>query len=80
MTTLTLVLDERELSTIRAALLLLLEQVNALPEDLAEMLGEHGPAMSEAEIDHLSSRLAERQEPAPIYARHTPYHIDARRG
>ncbi len=33
---LTLVVDERELSTIQAALLLLQEQVNALPEDLAE--------------------------------------------
>jgi hypothetical protein len=32
---LSLVVDERELSTIRAALLLLQEHVDALPEDLA---------------------------------------------
>jgi hypothetical protein len=41
MKTLALVLDERELSTIGAALLLLQEQINALPEDLSEMLSEH---------------------------------------
>jgi hypothetical protein len=67
MSTHTLVVDERELSTIRAALLLLHEQVDALPEDLAEMLCEHGPAMTETEIDHLSNRLGGRQdEPAHI--------------
>jgi hypothetical protein len=55
---LTLVVDERELSTIQAALLLLQEQVNALPEDLADMLSGHGPAMTEKEIGKLSHRLA----------------------
>lgn len=62
MSTLTLVVDERELSTIRAALLLLQEQVDMLPEDLAEMLREHGPAMTEAEIECLSNRLNGRQD------------------
>ncbi len=60
---LTLVVDERELSTIRAALLLLQEQINALPEDLAEMMGEHGPAMTEQEVGKLARRLmADRGE------------------
>ncbi|MPR11784.1 hypothetical protein [Microvirga tunisiensis] len=62
MSTRTLVVDERELSTIRAALLLLQEQLDALPEDLAEMLGEHGPAMTETEIDNLISRVGKCQE------------------
>jgi hypothetical protein len=62
MSTLTLVVDERELSTIRAALLLLQEQVGMLPEDLAEMLREHGPAMTETEIERLSNRLSGRQD------------------
>lgn len=67
MSTLTLVVDERELSTIRAALFLLQEQVDALPEDLAEMLYEHGPPMTEIEIERLSSRLDGRQgEPLRI--------------
>jgi hypothetical protein len=57
MKTLTLVVDERELSTIRAALLLLQEQVNALPEDLADMMNEHGPAMTEKEVGRLTHRL-----------------------
>ncbi len=56
---LTFVLDERELSTIRAALYLLQEQVDALPEDLAEMLAEHGKPMTEVEIERLSLRLGE---------------------
>ena len=59
MKTLTLVVDERELSTIQAALLLLQEQVSALPEDLAEMMSEHGPAMTEKAIGRLSHRLAD---------------------
>jgi hypothetical protein len=54
---LTLVVDERELSTIRAALLLLQEQVDALPEDLAEMIFEHGKPMTVAEIEGLGFRL-----------------------
>ena len=54
---LTLVVDERELSTIRATLPLLQEQVDALPEDLAEMLAAHGRAMSVLEIEQLSLRL-----------------------
>jgi hypothetical protein len=62
MSTLTLVVDDRELSTIRAALLLLQEQVDMLPEDLAEMVREHGPVMTGAEIGQLSSRLLEQQE------------------
>ena len=62
MSTLTLVVDERELSTIRAALLLLQEQVDMLPEDLAEMLREHGPAVTETEIERLSHRLSGRQD------------------
>jgi hypothetical protein len=66
MSTTTLVVDKRELSTIRAALLLLQEQIDALPEDLAEMLSEHGPAMTETEIDCLSNRLDGRDEPLHI--------------
>lgn len=66
MSTLTLVVDERGLSTIRAALLLLQEQADMLSEDLAEMMQEHGPAMTEAEIGQLSSRLAQRRN-APAF-------------
>jgi hypothetical protein len=62
MSTLTLVVDDRELSTIRAALFLLQEQVDVLPEDLAEMVREHGPAMTGAEIGQLGSRLLDQQE------------------
>ena len=57
---LTLVVDERELSTIRAALFLLQEQVDALPEDLAEMIAEHGPPMTAPEIERLSLYLDDR--------------------
>ena len=57
MKSLTLVVDDRELRTLRAALLLLHEQITALPEDLAEMMGRHGRPMTEAEIEHLSRRL-----------------------
>jgi len=53
------VVDERELSTIRAALFLLQEQVDALPEDLAEMIAEHGQPMTQVEIERLSLRLGE---------------------
>jgi hypothetical protein len=59
MTKLALVVDERELSIIRAALLLLQEQVDALPEDLAEMITTHGPPMPASEIEQLSFRLHE---------------------
>jgi hypothetical protein len=62
MSTLTLVVDDRELSTIRGALLLLQKQVDMLPEDLAEMMREHGPAMTETETGQLSSRLGQRRE------------------
>jgi hypothetical protein len=62
MSTITLVVDKRELSTIRAALLLLQEQIDALPEDLAEMMCEHGPPMSATEIDNLISRVGKGQE------------------
>ncbi len=60
---LSLVVDERELSTIQAALLLLQEQVNALPEDLADTLSEHGPAMTEKEVGKLARRLHLSWEP-----------------
>lgn len=56
---LTFVVDERELSTIRAALFLLQEQVDALPEDLAEMIAEHGKPMTASEIERLSLRFDE---------------------
>jgi hypothetical protein len=52
---LTLVVDELELSTIRAALFLLQEQVDAHPEDLAESIAEHGSPMMEVEIERLTS-------------------------
>jgi len=57
MKTLTLVVDERELSTIEAALLLLQEQMNALPEDLTEIMCEHGAPLSEAEVGKLVRRI-----------------------
>jgi hypothetical protein len=57
MNKLTLVVDERELSTLRAALLLLQEQIDALREDLAEMIGQHRPAITASEIERLSLRL-----------------------
>ncbi len=62
MKTLTLVVNERELSTIQAALLILQEQISALPEDLAEMLSEHGPAMTDKEIGRLIRRLDKVRE------------------
>jgi hypothetical protein len=65
---LTFVVDERELSTIRAALFLLQEQVDALPEDLAEMLAGHGRPMTASEIEHLSLRLDEMAGPMRDYA------------
>jgi hypothetical protein len=68
MKTLTLVVDERELSTIRAALLLLQEQVDALPEDLAEMIAEHGTPMTASEIEYLSLHLDEMASPIRDYA------------
>jgi hypothetical protein len=52
MTKLTLVVDERELST--------KEQVDALPEDLAEMIAAHGKPMTQIEIERLSLRLDEQ--------------------
>ena len=63
-----LVVDERELSTIRAALLLLQEHVDALPEDLAEMLTAHGRPMTASEIEHLSLHLDEAASPTRDYA------------
>ena len=63
---LTLVVDERELSTIRAALLLQ-EQVDALPEDLAEMVAAHGAPMEGPEIKRLSLRLHETARPIRDY-------------
>ena len=61
MKTLALVVDERELSTIEAALLLLQEQINALPEDLSEMMCEHGAPLSEAELEKLVRRIVVSQ-------------------
>ncbi len=63
MTRLILVVDERELSTIRAALFLLQEQINALPEDLAEMMGDGGAPMTEREVGRLAQRLGSESEP-----------------
>ena len=65
---LTFVVDERELSTIRAALFLLQEHVDALPEDLAEMLSAHGRPMTASEIEHLSLHLDEAASPTRDYA------------
>ncbi len=67
MKTLTFVVDERELSTIRAALYLLQEQVDALSEDLAEMIAEHGRPMTGPEIEQLSLRLDEAVSPIRDY-------------
>jgi hypothetical protein len=61
MNTLTLVVDERELRTIEAALLLLQEQINALPEDLSEMLRQFAAPMTEAEVERLARRIATHQ-------------------
>ena len=58
---LALVVDERELSTIEAALLLLQEQINALPEDLSEMISGHGAPLSEAEVGKLVRRIGVSQ-------------------
>jgi hypothetical protein len=65
---LTLVVDERELSTLRAALLHLQEHVDALPEDLAEMIAAHGKAMTVSEVEGLSVRLQETARPVRDYA------------
>ncbi|WP_262298201.1 hypothetical protein [Microvirga sesbaniae] len=65
---LALVVDERELSTIRAALHLLQEHVDALPEDLAEMIAAHGVPMAVPEIERLSLRLRETARPIRDYA------------
>jgi len=61
MTTLALVLDERELSTVEAALLLLEEQIHALPEDLSETMRKFGTPMTEAEVGRLARRIAAHQ-------------------
>ncbi len=64
----TVVVDERELSTIRAALLLLQEQIDALPEDLAEMIGQHRPPVTASEIEQLSARLDKQTSTTRGYA------------
>jgi hypothetical protein len=69
---LTLVVDERELSTIKAALLLLQEQIDVLPEDLAEMLREHGRPMNEIDIDQFSRRLGACHEALAAYPQQDP--------
>jgi len=61
---LALEVDERELRTIRAALLLLQEQIDALPEDLSEMISEHGLPLTEIEIGRLADRIAMHQAPS----------------
>jgi hypothetical protein len=68
MNKLTLVVDERELSTLQAALLLLQEQIDALPEDLAEMVGQHRPPVTASEIEHLSARLDRQTSTTRTYA------------
>lgn len=69
---LTLFVDERELSTIRAALLLLQEQIDVLPEDLVEMLRQHGSPLNETELEGLSQRLKADRDPANSYAGDDP--------
>ena len=54
---LTLVVDERELSTIQAALLLLQEQLGSLPEDLSELMSDYGVPLTEGEVGELASRV-----------------------
>jgi hypothetical protein len=76
MKTLTLVVDERDLSTIRAALLLLQEQVDALPEDLAEMVTGHGKPMTASEIEHLTHRLTSTADQNPDYTQRAYSLID----
>jgi hypothetical protein len=73
---LTLVVDERELNTIRAALLLLQEQVDALPEDLAEMLTRHGRPMTASEVEHLSLRLDGATSPTSGHLQQPYSHLD----
>ena len=68
MNKLTLVVDERELSTLRAALLLLQEQIDALPEDLAEMIGQHRPPVTATEVEQLSARLEKETSTTRGYA------------
>jgi len=63
MKTLALVVDERELSTIKAALLLLQEQINALPEDLSEMMSEQGAPLTDIEVGELARRISLRRMP-----------------
>ena len=73
MKTLTLVIDKRELSTICAALLLLQENVEALPEDLAEMTAMNGTPMTASAIEQISLRLGETARPLRDYrARELP--------
>ena len=68
MNKLTLVLNDRELSTIRAALLLLQEQIDALPEDLAELLEDHRSPVTASEIEQLSARLEKQTSTTRGYA------------
>ena len=85
---LTLVVDERELRTIRAALLLLQEQVDALPEDLAEMVAAHGAPMEVPEIARVTFTSEDRVRdvlhnlkpgrvrlPLPALCRWAPTHL-----
>ena len=76
MNKLTLVVDERELSTLRAALLLLQEQIDALPEDLAEMIGQHRPPVTATEIEQLSVRLDRQASTGKGYAGREYLHVN----
>ena len=69
---LTLVIDERKLSTICAALFLLQEQADSRPEDLAEMLAGHGRPMTQIEIERLSHRLG---DPAGLMRDHADWEL-----
>lgn len=69
---LTLVVDERELNAMRAALLLLREQIDVLPEDLAEMLRQNGDPLSDGEIEELSRRLWIDSDAAGLYPQKKP--------
>jgi hypothetical protein len=51
------------LSTIRAALLLLQEQIDALPEDLAEMIGRHRPPVTALGSNNSALDWISRQAP-----------------
>jgi hypothetical protein len=63
MKALALVVDERELSNLEAAPLLLQEQIDAMPEDLSEMMSEPGTPLTEIEVGELARRISRRRRP-----------------